>query len=452
MQQYTVQDPQGNNRVIEGPDGASDEEIISQAQKLFGMSGAMPSSDPISAFKAALANHPARPNPQASAFDQDVATGNAVVPPEAKAIGALNTVAGGFGLGQLGAGLTNWGIGKAGSLIDTLKTAKGAENMVPLETPMEAGNIISTSKDAVIKANKNTAQTLYGKIPADVKSPLSIAPETADSIINEVKNLPTSFQSKKILSLAGDIQNMDKAPISIIQTMDSTLKDIASNGEGIEKVYAARLSKALQQDLENFGNTSIVQKAISQGPSLEAKDLRSLWADVADRTRQPIGIEDISRKGSYINPSNVQAPEGSLFSNSDIPTNIKTANSYYRDMSQLHNSPLAKALDRASLESKANIVFKAGKIDDVNTAKALLGNEGYAAAQSQFYQKLLSSKDIGKTIGKYQPDFLTAALTPSQMKALQAVDLIRRYASNLKTGAKAAGIGAGTIAAYEKLK
>src|SRR5712671_5083130 len=35
MAQYTVKDPQGNNRVIQGPDGASDNEIIAQAQKLF---------------------------------------------------------------------------------------------------------------------------------------------------------------------------------------------------------------------------------------------------------------------------------------------------------------------------------------------------------------------------------------------------------------------------------
>ena len=32
---YKVQDPSGREREIEGPDGASDEEIIAQAQKLF---------------------------------------------------------------------------------------------------------------------------------------------------------------------------------------------------------------------------------------------------------------------------------------------------------------------------------------------------------------------------------------------------------------------------------
>ena len=36
MAQYKVQDPQGNLRIIEGPDGASDEEVIKQAQSLFG--------------------------------------------------------------------------------------------------------------------------------------------------------------------------------------------------------------------------------------------------------------------------------------------------------------------------------------------------------------------------------------------------------------------------------
>lgn len=36
MAQYKVQDPQGNLRIIEGPDGASDDEVIKQAQTLFG--------------------------------------------------------------------------------------------------------------------------------------------------------------------------------------------------------------------------------------------------------------------------------------------------------------------------------------------------------------------------------------------------------------------------------
>ena len=32
MAVYKVQDPQGNNYTVEGPDGASDEEVLSQIQ------------------------------------------------------------------------------------------------------------------------------------------------------------------------------------------------------------------------------------------------------------------------------------------------------------------------------------------------------------------------------------------------------------------------------------
>ena len=45
MAQYKVQDAAGNVRVIEGPDGASDEEISAQAERLFGPSA--PPREPV---------------------------------------------------------------------------------------------------------------------------------------------------------------------------------------------------------------------------------------------------------------------------------------------------------------------------------------------------------------------------------------------------------------------
>ena len=53
---YKVQDPQGNIRQISGPAGASEAEIIEQAQKLFTPAPATPAPPPVAAPKSKYVN------------------------------------------------------------------------------------------------------------------------------------------------------------------------------------------------------------------------------------------------------------------------------------------------------------------------------------------------------------------------------------------------------------
>jgi len=434
--QYHVQDPQGNDRIIEGPDGASDEEIISQAQKLFGHSGALPPTG-IDQIRNAIV--PSRPDPMATTFQQDVNQApGASNPIEQRLLQNANTAAAGYDTGQLASWLAAKALPGAANVgtkvLDYLQSIKqgasgAAEAAAPAQSSLEAGLNAKDALSGTIAANKATAQDLYSAIPKDVKVPLTTAQDTADSVINQIKDLPKSFQTAKIRALAGDIQNLDSANVGAIQAMRSTLGDIAVNGEGVEKVYAAQLGKALAKDLDSFGQTSVLP--LSQGPSLEAQDLRAAWG----RNAMAQSGTPADTVAPYVKPEVFQNPvPRSAYTNQDIVNNLNKANSYYSDMAELHNNPLVKAMQRANPEQLPAVVFRKGNVGDVNVAKAVLG-DGYSQLQGQFYQQLLNAKNVGTALGKYSDDFLQAALTPQQIVNLQNVAKFNSLVSKAKIGA-----------------
>ncbi len=461
--QYNVQDPQGNNRVIEGPDGASDEEIIAQAKNLFGHSGGMPadtgSLDPIRrAIANASLNKPqpipgaqnpvpySGPSTPQNGYNEDIKYGNAndaTVGDAANIYSLYKTPEAVQGLYSLGKA----GVSKAAAFLSSLKEAPAiADSLVPTETAMESGQTIKNALETGNASRGATATAQYNSIPKDLKLPLKTTQDTADSVINAVKELPKSFQSNKIVAIAGDLQDMEHATVGTIQSMNSTLKDIAYNGEGVEKVYAAQLSKALQTDLETFGKSSV----LSQEPTLEANALRNKWFSAAKEQNNM--TNDVIDKGiSYVRPDAVSG--STALTNSDIPTGVKDANRYYQYKAYLEQHPLNQALQKANLEAASNVIFKGKSVEDLNTAKLLLGNQGFQSAQAQFVGKLASAKDISGALAKYTPEYLNAAIGPQKVAQLQAV----AHFNALKEAAiKAAKIGvpaAGTaVGAYELFK
>lgn len=507
IMQYTVQDPQGNTRIIEGPDGASDEEVISQAQKLFGQSGGMPQRDTLDAVRQhidprsyamnaiidkiplnygikSIARDIAGPvsTPiNGNGFEQDINNGGAqsilgpigtalVLPtavenPLTRSVGetvgtALDTVAGGTKNRVL-------------KFLQDLKLGREAPTLVGNETPIEAGNIVEQNRLKQEAARYATSNSLYAKAPKDTTLPISVAPDKADSLVNTIKEAPPGFEpSSDFLKKLNSVQSMNKASVGSIQTMQSAFRSIATNGSGVEKIYAKEMVDALQQDLENFASKPVLNpsnysapvmeegqigdkvtayvKGIQKGlPSKGIPDipiysvkgdpnvLQTLFGD-SNPASVPLNV--LKEKGIPI-PGETPAPLATTaLTNSDIPQNLKIANSYYRDIMDLKNSPLSKALEKAPLEAKANVIFKGGRVDDINTAKALLGDEGYNAAQGQFYQKIIKSGDIQKALGKYSPEFLQQAFTPQQLQALNALHTLQKAALGLKATTLASAI------------
>lgn len=462
--QYTVQDPRGNNRIIEGPDGASDEEVISQAQQLFGMSGGRPESvglDTLNkAIQEAKLKAPIGPSQGNNGFAGDQSYLNDPYqnssPPGQRILENGQMAADGFYVAKTpemiyGAGKAVAGAGsKLLDWISTMKNAtRNAEALAPAETALQSGLAAKEALAAEKAAGTATKNKLYAKV-ADVTMPITSAQSTADSIVNEVKGLPASFQSKKILALVGDIQNLDKTSVSTVQAMRSTLGDMATNGEGVEKFYAARLSKALGQDVENFGKTNLVNgtpQAISQGPSLEAGQLRDLWGNTA-KEQSGTAADTIA---SYKRPDVFQAATPPI-TNSDIPENLTKANSFYKDFMDLQNHPVTQALNRARPEEMMDQIFKRGNVDDVRVAQSVLGRTAYNSVSRQFYEQLRTSKDVTKAMAKYTPEFLNEAIGSQAVTRLEALGHLQNLISlGYKAVKGATGVGVG-VGIYKALK
>lgn len=470
--QYHVQDPQGRDRIIEGPDGASDEDIISQAKNLFGHSGAMEpvQADPITAFRQHVAAHASNTSPLdtsqtdlskrygADPFQADInylndPKANVVTNAPGVLVDNLQAALGGITAPIGVANVASWGAGKIGGLMDLLKAPKAAEALAPAEDALSAGLTAKAGRGSELAQATNTKNALYNANPKEVKAPLPLLNTETENILNEIKNLPDSIQGK-VKTLVSDYQEFGKkgAALGDIGVVRSHLGDIATNGEGVEKMYAARLGKALSQDVENFSNSSVLQNAVSpsQDKTAFAQDLRRMWGNVTNETRQPLSIEDIQQKGAYINPD-VTQPVMKL-DNTDIGANIKKANSYFKDFSALQQHPITQALDRAKPAQMSNVIFKAGNIDDVNVAKAVLGKT-YNNMAGQFYEQLANNPKLSSQLSKMNPEFLNAALGSQRVQALQKLaqfnDLVAKAKLGLKMTLGGTAVGTALGAGYK---
>lgn len=472
MAQYNVQDPQGRTRVIEGPDGASDAEIIAQAQTFFGQSGGMNTSEGPSTMekiKRSIApalfagqqvsnmmpwNRASEGIKQGSEMAAE-GMGALGVPPKAAAAVTLPfhmtpEILTAIALKQPAVDTAEAiasGPRKVLNYFKTLKNARSnAEGMIAAETPMEAGTAMSLAKESETAANQAVAQKLYSKIPKDIKPVLKTAQTEVDTILNEIKGLSPAAQ-KEAGNIVGNYQDFvrsGKSSIGDIMTEMSRLKKIAYEGQGLERMYASRLVKAMGQDLETFGSTSILPKTkvLSQEPTLEANELRSMWKNRALEE----GTTDLDQVVRYTRPDVFGAPK--TLTNSDVPDNIRKANSYYKQTMGLQNHPIAQALDKAAMDAKANVIFKSKSVADLNTAKAILG-DGYESAAGQFYNKIINSKDIGKEMAKYTPEFLNSAIGANRVTALKNLAHFHSVVAKAKAAAMAITGGASAYGIYK---
>lgn len=265
-------------------------------------------------------------------------------------------------------------------------------------------------KAALIKeqtANKATASDLYSQVPQDVKVPVKeftttyndLMSELPDSIKNIVKKHVPTEPVNPSPSSAGEFKGVteagpnygvkysaspDMTPPSVgtptvrdISLLRTKLGAIQRNG-GLDAFYAAKLRNALNADVQGLGTS---------GSALD----------------QMVG--------------------------KDTANSLRKATDYYREMKTLEDAPLVKRLQTAKVSDLPELIFKGGRKEDVLTAKAALG-DGFVVAQRSFFNDLVKAKDIGKTLAKYEPDFLEHALSPDQRQALKLVDSLKQKAGS----------------------
>lgn len=340
--------------------------------------------------------------------------------------------------------LSSAGKDKIASWLELLKAPKAAEALVPAEDALSAGLTAKAGQVSELAQAKNTKNALYGRIPKDIKAPTPTIQAEAENILNEIKNLPISIQNR-ITPLVKDYQELGNGKgmaLGDLGVIRSELGDMAANSKGVEKLYAARLSKALAQDMENFSNSPVLPA--SQQNTLFAPELRKKWVNASEAQNNiPDSVAD--QEIRYWQGS------GPNLTNSDIGKNTKIANSYFKDFSTLQQHPVTQALERAKPAQMSQVVFKGGSVDDVNVAKAVLGKT-YDNIAGQFYDQLVKSPNLESKLSKYSPEFLQAAIGPQRLQALQKLAQFRALVSKIGTGAK---IGAGAIGAagvYEGLR
>lgn len=125
----------------------------------------------------------------------------------------------------------------------------------------------------------------------------------------------------------------------------------------------------------------------------------------------------------------------------EFDTAFNRANSFYGDYQSLKNHPLVEKLSKVPDSDIPKTVFASGRIEDVNIAKAALGQKGFNAAKKQYFNELLESKNIESTLAKESPEFLKGVFNDKELNALREMASLKKTSL---TAEKLAGNPSGT--------
>jgi len=277
-----------------------------------------------------------------------------------------------------------------GALQDAMQSALGT-NQPAFLTGTQV-RVAALQEQAV---NKATSEALYSQVPKDARLPTPLLAQTVNQLADELPSNITKMVRKytDIGNPAPETTGTSETAASAspsaqptisgttdlqsLMTLRSNLTAMQSEG-GLNGMYATRIKQALNNDITGL----------------------------ADNANSPLA----------------------QMLGQNVKDTLNRATNYYRDMATLNNHPVAQAIRQAPVEDIPDIAFKSGRVDDVRVAKAVLGDSGFAPVQKSFFTDLLNSKNIGKELDKYSPEFLQEALTPQQLQSLQLLHGIKQKA------------------------
>lgn len=257
-----------------------------------------------------------------------------------------------------------------------------------------------------------TARDLYKQIP-DVPIP----PSNLEKALNDV-----------------DFQNVDKGAAKTIAEIRGRL------GHQVPITEAGRAS-SIGPSIPETPATPTFQK-LNDIRNLLSKEIQ------ADTKFNPIIGNQIGEKAQALIPlkkaldSDYQAyiqnsrsnPLGKMESG-EFDRTFTKANAFYGDLAQLKSNKLVKRLADPNIVASEipNIIFRSGNVEDLNTAKAVLGQEGFGVAKKQFFTDLLNSDNIGRELKKYSNEFLEGAFNPHELEALKEADSLAKTSKTAQT-------------------
>lgn len=148
-----------------------------------------------------------------------------------------------------------------------------------------------------------------------------------------------------------------------------------------------------------------------------------------------------ARKGAEENPyGNMEAKQ--------FDAAFTKANSFYGDLKSLKSNKLVRKLADPQLSPSdiPDVIFRSGNIEDINTARAVLGDKGFRVAKKQFFTDLLDSKNIGRELDKYSNEFLKGTFNSDELQALREADSLAKTSKTAETLAGNSSRTAGHLA------
>lgn len=252
-----------------------------------------------------------------------------------------------------------------------IEAAKGAIGTV--DSAAVSGGTIRQGLFSEKAAMGATSDSLYTAAKG-TPIPLTNLSSASKEILSVNDALPTGFEiSPKLTKMASTLQsNGFTVSADAAINMRSQLGDIMTNGDGADRVFAGKMWKAITQDIQTT------------------------------------------------NPANSQA--------------FNIATNYYKDMQGLLQNPLIKKLSTAPIEDLPDVMFNSGRVNDVLTARAAVGEEGFKAAKQAYANDLLQSPNLTKLLAKKSPEYWQSIYNPDELKTLQAVAPLIDAARTVKQG------------------
>lgn len=306
------------------------------------------------------------------------------------------------------------------------------------ELPTTTGGIIRSSADAEAAANTAVNDALYKKVPMDTQVPHStfvdlyntLEAKLAPRIKRLVKGNDVSTEANPVRP--GDTGEVKGVTNQIQQPGPDYQPSLAPNKVTPEYKVGYEATPGKPTQLPNTPTLEQLKQLRTElGAEAQKGGVDGFHAGLL-RNAITKDIENLASNGSLIDK----------FVGKDAADAFRTATQYNRELRDLSNHPIARAVENAKIEDLPDVIFKGGKVENVQVGRAVLGETGFKAAQKSFFTDLLHTKDIGKALDKFDegnPEFIKQALTPQQLEALKTIDALKKRAASAGNVAPMAG-------------
>lgn len=389
---------------------------------------------------------------------------------------------------QLGGLAMALGLGKAGDPYEGMSIAKKTlfEPKVPANRAFDiataekygAGDVLTRADKTGSKAASNiesaVGNTLTGSGPiqANNAEKMRILEEARQKIGNQFGTSmpPSAIGHEGRMKMRGEIgayhefgkdlykqiPDVPIPPSGLLKAIDETdMANTPNPAAGVINEIRGRLGH--QAPITEAGTASSVGPVSAEVPSVptfqKLNDIRNLLSKEiqADTKYNHVLGNQEGPKAKALIPlkkaleqdfqAYVKASQGTPYGKMESGTfenAFNRANSYWGKLKELKSNPLVQKLaDKDVAQSDIpDIIFKSGNIEDITTAKLVLGKDAYGAVKRKFFTDLFESKNIGRELSKYSDEFLRGAFEPNELQALKEADSL---AKTIKTAESVAG-------------